>query len=49
LGWAAIVLFEYEQMSQAEIAIAVGATAKAVENRVRRARERLKPMLQRFV
>ena len=45
----AIVLFEYEQMSQAEIAIAVGATPKAVENRVRRARERLKPLLQRFI
>lgn len=38
----AIVLFEYERMSHAEIAVAVGATAKAVENRVRRARERLR-------
>ena len=45
----AIVLFEYEQMSHSEIAIAVGATPKAVENRVRRARERLRPMLQRMV
>lgn len=42
----ALVLFEYEQMSQAEIALAVGATAKAVENRVRRARERLREALR---
>ena len=41
----AIVLFEYEQMSHAEIALAVGATAKAVENRIRRARERLRVAL----
>ena len=45
----ALVLFEYEQMSQAEIAIAVGATPKAVENRVRRARERLKPILRSWL
>jgi len=42
----ALVLFEYERMSQAEIALAVGATAKAVENRVRRARERLREALR---
>jgi len=43
----ALVLFEYERMSHAEIALAVGATPKAVENRIRRARERLLPLLRR--
>jgi RNA polymerase sigma factor (sigma-70 family) len=42
----AIVLFEYEDMSHAEIAAAVGATPKAVENRIGRARERLRGMLK---
>jgi RNA polymerase sigma factor (sigma-70 family) len=42
----AIVLSEYEQMSHAEIAEAVGATSKAVENRVARAREKLRVALQ---
>lgn len=42
----AIVLFEYQQMSQAEIATAVGATPKAVENRIHRARERLRAALE---
>lgn len=42
---AAVVLFEYEQMSYAEIAAAVGATPKAVENRIYRARQRLKAAL----
>ena len=41
----AIVLFEYEQMSQAEIASVVGASAKAVETRIHRARERLRARL----
>lgn len=41
----AIVLFEYEQMSHAEIAAAVGATPKAVETRIYRARERLRTAL----
>ena len=44
----AIVLFEYEQMSQAEIAAVVGATAKAVESRVARAREKLRAALERW-
>ena len=44
----AIVLFEYEQMSHAEIATVVGATSKAVENRIHRARERLRPILRRM-
>jgi RNA polymerase sigma factor (sigma-70 family) len=45
----AIVLFEYEQMSHAEIAAAVGATPKAVETRIYRAREKLRAALQRWV
>lgn len=44
----AIVLTEYEQMSHAEVAAAVGATSKAVENRVARARERLRELLARW-
>ena len=38
----ALVLFAYEQMSQAEIAATLGATVKAVENRIARARVRLR-------
>ncbi len=45
----AIVLFEYEQMSHAEIAVAVGATPKAVETRIHRAREKLRTALQRWL
>lgn len=45
----AIVLFEYEQMSHAEIAAAVGATPKAVETRIYRAREKLRAALKRWV
>ena len=45
----AIVLFEYEQMSHAEIAAAVGATPKAVETRIYRAREKLRAALQRWM
>jgi RNA polymerase sigma factor (sigma-70 family) len=45
----AIVLFEYEQMSQAEIAEVVGATVKAVETRIHRAREKLRTALKRWV
>lgn len=41
----AIVLFEYESMSHAEIAAVVGATAKAVETRIYRAREKLRTAL----
>lgn len=45
----ALVLFEYEQMSHAEIAEAVGATVKAVETRIYRAREKLRTALKRWV
>lgn len=45
----AIVLFEYEQMSHAEIAAAVGATSKAIETRIHRAREKLRGALKRWV
>ena len=45
----AIVLFEYEEMSQAEIAMAVGTTVKAVETRIYRAREKLRVALKRWV
>ena len=45
----ALVLFEYEQMSHAEIAVAVGATSKAVETRIYRAREKLRGALKRWV
>ena len=45
----AIVLFEYEQLSHAEIAVTVGATAKAVETRIYRAREKLRTSLRRWV
>lgn len=41
----AIVLFEYEEMSHAEIATIVGATPKAVETRIYRAREKLRAAL----
>jgi RNA polymerase sigma-70 factor (ECF subfamily) len=44
----AIVLFEYEEMSQAEIAVAVGASVKAVEARVARAKEKLRVALKRW-
>jgi RNA polymerase sigma factor (sigma-70 family) len=44
----AIVLFEYEGLSQAEIAAAVGATPKAVETRLHRAREKLRRSLARW-
>lgn len=45
----AIVLFEFEEMSQAEIAATVGASVKAVEARVARAKEKLRGALQRWV
>lgn len=44
-----IVLFEYEQMSHAEIAATVGCSAKAVETRIYRAREKLRGALKRWV
>lgn len=45
----AIVLFEFEEMSQAEIARVVGATPKAVETRIHRAREKLRVALKKWV
>jgi len=45
----AIVLFEYEALSQAEIAQVVGATPKAVETRIHRAREKLRSALRRWL
>jgi RNA polymerase sigma factor (sigma-70 family) len=45
----AIVLFEYEELSQAEIAAIVGTTPKAVETRIYRAKEKLRPALARWV
>ncbi len=44
----AIVLFEYEHMSHAEIASAVGATPKAVETRIYRAKEKLRGALTKL-
>lgn len=41
----ALVLFEYEDQSVADIAVALNCTAKAVENRLYRARQRLKQAL----
>lgn len=41
----ALVLFEYEGQSMEDIAQAVGCTPKAVENRLYRARQKLKQML----
>ena len=41
----ALVLFEYEQQSMAEIAAVLGCTPKAVENRLYRARQKLKASL----
>lgn len=45
----AIVLFAYERMPQAEIAQAVGATTKAVETRIARAREKLRARLKSWL
>jgi RNA polymerase sigma-70 factor (ECF subfamily) len=42
----ALVLFEYEQQPVADIAAALGCTPKAVENRLYRARQQLKQVLQ---
>ena len=42
----AIVLFEYQHLSHAEISTALGTTPKAVENRIHRARERLRVVLK---
>ena len=45
----AIVLFEYEHMSHAEIGATLGCTSKAVEARLYRAREKLRTSLRRWV
>ncbi len=45
----ALVLFEYEQMSHAEIATTLGCTPKAVETRLYRAREKLRAPLARWL
>ncbi len=42
----AVILFEYEDMSHAEIAAVVGCSAKAVETRLYRARQILRQKLQ---
>ena len=42
----ALVLFEYEGQPMAEIAVALGCSAKAVENRLYRARLKLKGALR---
>jgi RNA polymerase sigma-70 factor (ECF subfamily) len=42
----ALVLFEYEERSVAEIAATLGCSAKAVENRLYRARQQLKQALR---
>jgi RNA polymerase sigma-70 factor (ECF subfamily) len=42
----ALVLYEYEHMSYAEIAAALNATPKAVETRIARARQRLRGLLK---
>ncbi len=44
----AIVLFEFEELGQAEIALALGCSVKAVESRVARAREKLRVALVRW-
>ncbi len=45
----AVVLFEYEQLSYAEIAEAVGVSVKAVENRIARGREKLRATLKAWL
>ncbi len=46
---AALVLSEYDDKSHAEIAAIVGATTKAVETRIYRARELLRKKLAKFM
>lgn len=46
---APLVLFEYEDLSHAEIAAIIRATPKAVETRLARAREHLRKRLARFL
>ncbi|HPU55763.1 MAG TPA: sigma-70 family RNA polymerase sigma factor [Verrucomicrobiota bacterium] len=44
-----LILFEYEQQSHAEIAAALGCSAKAVEMRLYRARQQLRTALSRLI
>mgnify|MGYP000036765588 CR=1 FL=1 len=44
----ALILFEYERMSCADIATTLATTPKTVENRIARARAALRPRLQRW-
>jgi len=46
---AAVILFEYEEKSHSEIATIVGASAKAVETRLYRARQVLRKALVRYL
>jgi RNA polymerase sigma-70 factor (ECF subfamily) len=46
---AVLLLFEYEEVPQAEIGRILGCTAKAVETRLYRARALLKKSLARFM
>jgi len=46
---AAVILFEYEEKSHSEIAGIVGASAKAVETRLYRARQLLRKTLGRYL
>lgn len=45
----AVILSEYEQLSHAEIGAVVGATPKAIETRLYRARDLLRKRLQRWI
>lgn len=45
----ALILSEYEDLSHAEIGSVVGATSKAVETRLYRARELLRKQLQKWI
>lgn len=45
----AVLLSEFEQLSHAEIAEIVGATPKAIETRLYRAREKLRLLLARYL
>ena len=45
----ALVLFEYEELAQAEIAATLGCTVKAVESRLARAREKLRGALRAWL
>jgi RNA polymerase sigma-70 factor (ECF subfamily) len=44
-----LILSEYEQLSQAEIALIAGCSVKAVERRLSHARELLRKGLSRYV